>query len=141
MERRKFLQQSCHLCLLSLAGFAASTIESCAGTNAIYKTNIRNKMVEVPISLLQGKKMVVVRPAESDFDIAVRPEQDGTYKAIVLACTHHDNPLNVTGNGFICMLHGSQFDLEGNVTHGPASIALEQFKTALTNDNLLIYIK
>lgn len=141
MNRRDFLQSSCQLCLLGLLG--ASTIavlDSCAASSTIYKTNVRNNEIEIPLNLLDGKKVQIVRAPETDFDIAVRTEADGTHKAFLLACTHHDNPLNVTGNGFICPLHGSQFDLEGNVRKGPASLPLTQYPTKVINDKLLIHI-
>lgn len=141
MNRRNFLQSSCQLCLLgAMAVTTSSIIEGCVAPSSIYKTNINNNEVSVPLSLLEGKKIQLVRAPENDFDIAIKPENDGTYKAFLLACTHHENPLNIVGNGFLCPLHGSQFDLEGNVKKGPASLPLTQYKTTIINNNLIITI-
>ncbi len=77
---------------------------------------------------------------ELEDDIALRKEQDGTYTALLMRCTHADNPLVSTGNGFICNLHGSTFDKEGSVTKGPAALPLRKYSVEIVSDNILIHI-
>lgn len=141
MNRRNFLQSSCQLCLLGFIGAATTSIlDGCVAASSIYKTNVKNNEISVPLNLLNGQKVQIISAPETDFDIAVRTEPNGTYKAFLLSCTHHENPLNVVGNGFLCPLHGSQFDFEGNVRKGPASLPLTQYKTHIANGNLFITI-
>jgi Rieske Fe-S protein len=57
-----------------------------------------------------------------------------------MQCTHQENQLDVTGNGFSCSLHGSQFDKDGNVLKGPAEDHLQRYKTTIKNNNLVIEV-
>src|SRR5258706_71066 len=121
MKRRDFLKASCQLCLLGSAGLLLTQMSSCspAAGNAIYKTDVVNNQLEVPLSLFDKAPLQFVRPKGWGYDIAVQKEQDN-YNALLMQCTHQNNQLTVSGNGFYCSLHGSQFDKEGNVKKGPA---------------------
>lgn len=46
------------------------------------------------------------------------------FSALSLACTHLGCTLEQQADGFACPCHGSRFDADGNVTHGPAAKAL-----------------
>lgn len=46
------------------------------------------------------------------------------FSALSLACTHLGCTLEQTEAGFTCPCHGSRFDVDGNVTHNPATKAL-----------------
>jgi Rieske Fe-S protein len=50
-------------------------------------------------------------------------------RVLSATCSHLGCTVNLaTGaNHFLCPCHGSQFDLEGNVIHGPATAALSHF--------------
>lgn len=74
-------------------------------------------------------------------DIAVQKKDEATYTALLLECTHQENGLTPTGNGYHCNLHGSEFDRDGKVRKGPAELPLEKFTTTIDNDNLLIHLK
>jgi Rieske Fe-S protein len=45
----------------------------------------------------------------------------GKYVALSTSCTHACCPVAFTGSGFQCPCHGAEFDIDGNVTKGPAS--------------------
>jgi cytochrome b6-f complex iron-sulfur subunit len=40
-----------------------------------------------------------------------------------------------------CSAHGSTFDLQGNVTHEPASRPLKQYRTEKVNNEIIIYLQ
>jgi Rieske Fe-S protein len=82
----------------------------------------------------------IVRPHAFDYDIALQREKDGSYTAILLCCTHTDNQVSFTGNGFVCSLHGSRFDKEGNVLKGPAERSLKKYKTQIIGGNVVIVL-
>ncbi len=52
--------------------------------------------------------------------------------AISTTCTHLGCIVAATDTGFQCPCHGSQFDVDGNVTGGPAPKALAWYQVSLT---------
>ena len=62
------------------------------------------------------------------------------YTALSRICTHAGCDINVSGSGFSCPCHGSQFNSEGKATVGPAEAALQRFNVALSTDGTKITI-
>ncbi len=58
---------------------------------------------------------------------AIGRDADGVY-ALTLTCTHLSCNMatqgTVASSGISCACHGSRFDVQGNVTHGPATTGL-----------------
>jgi len=113
---------------------------SSASSLAVYKTGVVNKRLQVPVNLFSSSAVQIVRPAGWYYDIAVEKKENNTYKALLMQCTHQSNQLTVTGSGFTCSLHGSQFDKDGNVRKGPAEEALTHYKVYKQNDYLIIEV-
>ncbi|MDO3626338.1 ubiquinol-cytochrome c reductase iron-sulfur subunit [Mucilaginibacter sp. BT774] len=140
MDRRSFVKQSCTMCLAVGAGLvAASALSSCA-TLPVYKTTIGNNKVSVPVSLFAQSDFLVIQPKDMLYNIGLRKEKDGSYAALLLRCTHADNQLVATGNGFRCNLHGSSFDKQGQVTQGPAERSLKKYPTEIIADQIIIHL-
>ena len=61
--------------------------------------------------------------------------------AVSSICTHQSVTVEYQGNSnrFYCPGHGSTFTNAGAVSNGPAAVALKQYKTLLTNNNLRVY--
>jgi Rieske Fe-S protein len=137
MERRHFLKSACSLCTLVGVGLIVNSLSSCSQL-PIYKTAITENKISIPVSLFTQNDLRIVRPIQLDYDIALQKETDGTYTALLLRCTHADNQLTSTGNGFACNLHGSKFDKEGKVTKGPAEHSLRRFTTKVDSDIIII---
>lgn len=139
MDRRNFIKSSCSFCLLAGAGIAATQLSSCSPKNFnIFKTTLNGNQISVPLNVFENSSLQIVRPAGLYYDIAVQKKEDNSYEALVLLCTHQENQLTVTGNGYNCSLHGSQFNKDGKVLKGPASRPLEKFKTSISGNNLII---
>src|SRR6185503_19183128 len=119
MERRTFIKTGCTLCMAMSAGLMLNVISSCA-PSIVFKTTISENKIIVPLSLFAQSDLQIVRAKNYDYDIAVRKEGNNSFVALLLRCTHADNPLTNTGNGFSCSLHGSVFDKDGSVKKGPA---------------------
>ena len=64
-------------------------------------------------------------------------DQDG-FKALSLTCTHLGCTLEEEDNKFSCPCHGSQFDENGNVLHGPAIRKLVNLKVEGNDEGHLI---
>jgi len=115
--------------MIAGAGIALGSLASCS-TLPVYQTAINNKQVIVPVSLFD----------KGNLQIALKKESDGSYTALLLRCTHADNQLQTTGNGFKCNLHGSTFDQEGQVTMGPAEKPLHKYPTEINNGQIIIHL-
>jgi len=124
---------------MASTGMLMNFISACASSQ-IFKTSIDDKKIQVPISLFTQTPLLIVRPKEFGYDIALRKESNEVFTALLLQCTHADNPLLSTGNGFQCNLHGSRFDINGKVTKGPAELSLTKFKTEILFDQIIIHL-
>ena len=144
VQRRKFIGSACKACLLAGAGFLLSDLTACSPASKVMKLPIVENTVRVPVSSFATGSIQIVRPAGWFYDIAVRKSaNDGTdiYEALLLECTHQQNQLMVNGNSYRCTLHGSVFNLEGQVTKGPAEKSLKKFKTIVDQSELVIELK
>lgn len=107
---------------------------------SIYKTEVINNTIEIPLDVFNKSALQIVRPKGWLFDIAVNKKQDNTYTALLLKCTHQSNQLNVSSKGFHCSLHGSDFSIDGGVKKGPAEKSLKQYTVNVQQNNLIINI-
>jgi len=56
------------------------------------------------------------------------------FTALSLTCTHLGCTLEPNETGFACPCHNSAFDVDGNVTHGPAVTPLQVLRIEITED-------
>jgi cytochrome b6-f complex iron-sulfur subunit len=87
------------------------------GSATNYPTGSRTFLADVPSVLLH---------TESGFS------------ALSLVCSHLGCTVEQRTDGFACPCHGSHFDVNGNVTHGPAMKPLTSLRIEITEDNRLI---
>jgi Rieske Fe-S protein len=139
MERRQFVKSTCNLCLVAASGFLLSELSACDASYQIIKTDVVNDTIQIPLVSFDRPGFKLVRPRGWNYDIAVFKSANG-YEAILMRCTHQNNQLILTGKGFVCDLHGSNFDLEGRVTKGPAELTLKKYSASVVRDNLIIYL-
>jgi Rieske Fe-S protein len=141
MERKEFLTSTCKACMLMAAGYFLPKLSGCSTTYSVFKTDIVDKKVSVPLNMFDQNPLQFVRPQGWYFDIAVQKNADNTYQALLLQCTHQENQLTPVGkNGYHCSQHGSEFDANGNVKKGPAEKPLERYYTSIENNNLIIEV-
>lgn len=139
--RRDFIKTACAGCAsLLIPSVLSVTLEGCK-TASLYHASVVNKQIELPLTLFTSSNLQIVRAKNLDYDLAVRKTSENNYTAIQMTCTHAENPLQSTGNGFVCSLHGSTFSSDGTVTTGPAARNLKQFPVIINNDNLIIKIQ
>lgn len=142
MQRRDFLKGACRICLLGAAGAGAIDLIGCspAVANSVLAPAVVNNSVQVPLNIFDTKPIQIISPKKYAYELSVEKKQDGTYKALLLRCTHYANQLVPTGNGFTCNAHGSRFDKEGEVLKGPAAQSLKQLQTTITDQHLFIHL-
>lgn len=68
---------------------------------------------------------------------AILLHDENGFAALSLLCTHLGCTLRTEAGGFACPCHGSRFDLEGKVTHGPATEPLLPLRVKITEDKHL----
>ncbi len=90
-------------------------------TNAITKTS------DVPV----GSGVIVG-------EIVVTQAAAGDFKGFSSTCTHAGCTLNEVVDGTInCPCHGSKFNLDGSVAHGPATRPLEPVAVTVQGDSIV----
>lgn len=139
-KRREFIRSACGLCLLGTAGMLTSSLAGCGTAYPVFKTEAVGNKLTVPLSLFAQAPLQIVRSKGAYNDIAVQKKDDNTYTALLLVCTHQQNALTITGNGYTCTLHGSEFDKTGAVRKGPAERALKQYQTTVSGNDLIIQL-
>jgi nitrite reductase/ring-hydroxylating ferredoxin subunit len=142
MHRRTFLQ---HGCLACAALTLPALLGSCAGIQAIAGTLEGEDLVLPPEAFRtangQPKRYVVASHAQLKQPIAVFAQADGSYRAILMRCTHKGVELRVTGDRLECSAHGSTFDNTGAVLEGPASDPLRSFPVREREGQVRISLK
>ena len=68
---------------------------------------------------------------------AVLLHNENGFSALSLVCTHLGCMLENNTEGFACPCHGSRFDKDGNVLHGPANQHLHSLRVEITEDGNL----
>ncbi len=87
------------------------------GPAAGYLLNSRTLLADVPAILLHT---------------------EGGFSALSMVCTHLGCTVEQKTDGFACPCHGSRFNMDGIVTHGPAEKALRSLRVDDTAESHLI---
>jgi len=99
------------------------------GGNARLTANLGSELPSIGSSKINGS-VIVVRTAAGDLE--------GSFVALSLICTHQGCTVGFdsVATGFKCPCHGSEYNITGGVTQGPAPAALTKYKVTIT-DNIL----
>jgi Rieske Fe-S protein len=142
MKRSTFIQSSCQTCLLLAAGWMLPALEGCGPASyQVLTADMHDGLVAVAADAFLKGPLVVVRPRGWFYSIALRKQDERTYTALLLKCTHQDNQLTASAGGYSCSLHGSAFNPEGKVVKGPAERALVSYPVTIENNHLIIHTK
>jgi Rieske Fe-S protein len=140
--RREFLKQSCGACLgASITGILLTELSGCLPALPIYKTSLGKDFIQIPLSSFLDSSLLIVRDLQQPFDILVVKKSVSDFNAILMKCSHQENPVTATGSGLYCSSHGSSFDLDGNVLKEPALTSLKKYKTEVVDEFLIINTK
>lgn len=68
---------------------------------------------------------------------------DGNYKALSAKCTHMGCTVQFepSGDFFLCECHGSEFNINGGVLRGPATLPLPQYVVTISGDKIFVSVK
>jgi Rieske Fe-S protein len=124
-------------------GLAAGVIAACSsygkkepgssGTSAApsasgsAQANVITKTADVPV----GSGVIVGQ-------IVVTQPTAGVFKGLSAICTHQGCTVSKVADGTIdCPCHGSKFNLDGSVAHGPATTPLETKQISVQGDSIV----
>ncbi len=143
MDRRAFIQRTCLAC--GAVAIMPGMLVSCASARAATGTLDGDDLV-VPFSAFLNEKgsprpYLLVSNAQLNQPIAVFRSPEGSYRAVLMRCTHRGADLQVVGERLECAAHGSLFDSTGAVLEGPASSPLRTFPVVERDSTVRISLK
>lgn len=127
---------------------ASLALQGC-GMAKVYNCEIAGSDLMVPLyhfeyrrnGQLFQKKSIVVHHDDLLHPIAVFRLSGGGYSAVWMRCTHQGAELQLFGEMLQCPAHGSEFDMHGAVTTGPAETGLRSFPIGIGEEMLKISLK
>ena len=139
-NRRGFIKTTCAICAAAAGlGFVITELESCKTADPSTIT-VSKRGVTVPLNQMANQSILIIKSASLEYDIALIKKSEAEYLALQMICTHRQNPVTVSSHGFFCPSHGSEFDMEGNATKGPAENPLKKFSTVIKEGKAIISI-
>lgn len=135
MKRRDFIKGTTSVCLL----LGSLPFSGCVNYKII-TTEEENGKLKVKKSDFLETKWVVVKPAKTYLPVFLYKENDETYFATLMVCTHMQCEVKPAGNLFHCPCHGAEFSLKGKVQKGPAARDLVTYTTTTDENNIYIHI-
>ena len=131
MKRREFIGEACRFAVLCSSPLLLSTLQSCEDVNNEFNEDtLEFNLEQSPFDKLKVVGGSVATQGNS-FDsngILLFRESESIILAFSRRCTHAGATLNAFSNGSSrCSSHGSEFNLSGEPTKGPASSKLDQY--------------
>lgn len=131
MKRREFIGEACRFAVLCSSPLMLSTLQSCEDVNnELNEDTLEFNLEQSPFDKLKVVGGSVATQGNS-FDsngILLFRESESIILAFSRRCTHAGATLNAFSNGSSsCSSHGSEFNLSGEPTKGPASLKLDQY--------------
>lgn len=131
-SRRDFLQSSLSsIAGLTIVGFVSPLLFAGCSDPTSSSTDTGTSMM-VDVSLLDASGKAIRTSSPSGRPLLVIRREGERFVTLYLECTHagcSGDDLSNSTSGIRCACHGSTFDLDGNVTGGPASSDLTSFTT------------
>jgi cytochrome b6-f complex iron-sulfur subunit len=148
MERKDFIEQVglsaasvlIFGCMQSCSKSDSSTSSQPEGSN-----NNTNKAIDFTINIANNPYTSLNTAGgfyvDKTNNIIIARTLTNEYIAVSSLCTHDQVTIDfqAKNNRFYCSAHGSAFFTTGAVLNGPANVALKQYKTALSGNNLRVY--
>ncbi len=145
MKRQKFISTCGQACIGIVALGIGAT--SCSSIHTITAVIQKDHLV-VPLSAFEVLKKqsinyrsyVIVKNERLSYPIYLLRSSATLYQAFLMKCTHQGTELQAFGERLQCPAHGSEFNISGQVTNGPADQSLRKFNTSLKDESLHILL-
>lgn len=137
-SRRQFLSAACALCAAAVLAPATALAAPDAKKKKKPKLALKNGKVLIPVALVESR-LNSFKVKGMAKELLIVQNQD-SYSAYLMRCTHMGVGLNIDGEELVCPAHKSIFDIEGNVTKGPAKKNLTKYEVSVENENLVVTV-
>jgi len=138
LNRRDFVAVACAACLCGLS--SSSPLLADDSSNA--PTTVPSMTLDVGAKSDYAVDGVTSTWSKMPIRVSV-VRNDGKIYASTTLCTHRGGTLawNNTQDMYVCPRHGATFDIDGNVTKGPARLPLVRYGISVDANNHLIVDK
>ena len=140
ITRRDFIKKSAFGVIAGTAVLSAFDINKLAAKSAYGK--VHDLGDDKVIKLSENKDLANVggniRVADDVLLIRTSLTQ---FVAVKTVCTHKGCDVDLSGDKFVCPCHGSEYQLDGKVTGGPAKQNLKTYDTVYDSDKGTVTIK
>jgi Rieske Fe-S protein len=129
LTRRQALAAAAALCGFGAATVASAGVAQASGTLRVQLSKypaLRRVGGAAVVGSLNGVQVAVVRTGRS------------TYVALDRRCPHAGGIVTQSGNGWVCPLHGSRFDLDGDKVSGVTQSGLRKLTSTISGGVLTI---
>jgi cytochrome b6-f complex iron-sulfur subunit len=129
LSRRRFLEV-----LVASAAASTGALSACSGQN----DSTPEAFGDAKAGNIADLQVGTVR-AVAGAPVFIGHDEAGVY-AMTSTCTHEGCDMSSDGtvtNRIICQCHGSEFDLNGGVVRGPASLPLTHFAVDIASDGTI----
>ena len=116
------------------------SLEGCVNYKSVSAEEESGKL-KVKKSDFAEEKFVMVNSIKTNAPIYLAKQEDHSYIALLLLCTHKSCEVKPQGNFLVCPCHGSEFSNSGKVLKEPADKDLAQFKTTTDENYIYIHLK
>ena len=136
MERREFIKSSAAVCF----AMGVFSLEGCLNYKSVSAEEESGKL-KVKKSDFTDEKFVLVNSTKANAPIYLSKQEDNSYMALLMLCTHKSCEVKPQGNVLVCPCHGSEFSNSGKVLKEPAEHDLKNFETSSDENYIYITLK
>jgi Rieske Fe-S protein len=145
MDLEEFRIPRQHFLVSAGAAVAATALAACASGDRTPAANGATESSTAADPASAGQPTVIVSTSDVPVgsgvivgDIVVTQPTAGQFKGLSAKCTHKGCTVNAVADGTIdCPCHGSKFNLDGTVAHGPADRPLPTVNIAVQGDSIV----
>ncbi len=124
--------------------FLKGLVVATGGLVLLKSSNVFAKKFAVPLEKVEKLKTVggsMVLKVK-DLNILFIRDSETTIRALDPVCTHLHCIVayNNQAKRIDCPCHGSKYDLDGNVIHGPAAKPLKTYEASIAGDRILLNV-
>jgi Rieske Fe-S protein len=137
-SRRDFIKKTAGISAFLCCGMAGtSLLQSCGSVNYI-TAEIKDRSIRIGKAEFADNTYLVIANMALPAPIYLHKVSEEEYTAFLMLCTHNDCELEATSKMLVCPCHGSEFDLKGEVTEGPAEKPLMEFDVVVSEKEIRI---
>lgn len=138
VARREFLQRAQRAALSAcVLGALPALSTACASVPLVSAVGV-DGVVRVPFTSLDAAGRALVEVPGHDLPIFVRRVAGDAPVALSTRCMHRGCEVDPSADRLVCPCHGSEYDLQGAVLHGPTTLPLQRFTARETADAIVI---